>query len=253
MKTVIRILYLFLALILTSCQAGDGTIDIRNYYFPLKVLEDGLVYEYQPQGNTPSGPAFWYYRSIRQDGTVHLTGTYYEQDLIPLQLSNELMTEAGMVLEDLYLYETDSLTGNQLQVPVQVVQDDVFPFQVRPNGGVFLYHVTWQAPQDTSATLSLIKNRRYLRDTSFVFEGQTYPAQLFELKELISHEQEGVWEQEYPGREIYAKGLGLVYYEKRVNEALQLQFRLERRYPMEELEARFRQQYEESSTEDNSL
>lgn len=239
--------YLGLWIFLTTCQSTNSYQDIRNYYFPLKALQDGQVYEYQPQGNTPTGPAYWYYRSIIQEGSVHLTATYYEQDLLPLQFSNELMTSSGMVLEDLFLYETDSLSGDQTQTTVQVEVDDVFPFRVRKEGGVYLYHVRWDDPNE-QGTFSLIKNRRYLRDTTFVFEKQSYPAQLFELRELISHDQEGVWEQEYQGQEIYAKGLGLVYYSKKVTEALELSYRLAKRYPMTVLEEKFRLQYPQEDT-----
>lgn len=230
---------------LQSCQSDQAYKDIRNYYFPLKSLEDGLAYEYEPQGDTPSGPVYWYYRSIFQNDSVHLTGTYYERELIPQQFSNELMTPAGMVLEDLYLFEEDTTgSGRQYQVPVEIVQDDVFPFQVRSGGGVFLYHVQWEPPFDPGATLSLIKNRRYLRDTTFTFQGKNYPAVLFEVKELVSYDQEGVLEQRYDGREIYARGLGLVYYSKKVTEALHLRFRLKDRYPMQRLEEKFRRLYE---------
>ncbi len=229
-------------LFLQACQSENKSKDIRNYYFPLKALKDGLVYEYSPQGNTPSGPAYWYYRSIIQDGNVNLTGTYYENDLIPQQLSNESMTNAGMVLDDLFLYETDTATDTQIQIPVNVIHDDVFPFQVRENGGIFLYHVDWTSPLDSGAVLSVIKNRRYLRDTSFQLAGENYDALLFELKELVAYDKEGVLEQEYAGIEIYAKGLGLVYYSKKVTEALHLQYRLKSRYPMEQLEEKFRLQ-----------
>ena len=89
MRTLIILIGSLLIMSLQACQSENKAKDIRNYYFPLKALKDGLVYEYIPQGNTPSGPAYWYYRSILQDGNVNLTGTYYENDLIPQQLSNE--------------------------------------------------------------------------------------------------------------------------------------------------------------------
>jgi len=234
-----------LIFLVQACQSGDGTKDIRNFYFPLKTLESGLVYEYAPQGDTPASTAYWYYRTIIQDEEIHLTGTYYERDLIPQQLSNELMTEAGMVLEELYLFQPDTTGGDkQIQIPVSVVQDDVFPFRVRENGGVYLYHVAWESIDDPGAEMALIKNRRYLRDTTFQLDGKSYPAILFEVKELVSYDKDGVLEQQYDGKEIYAKGLGLVYYSKKVTEALNLRYRLEKRYPMEQLEEQFRSLYQ---------
>ena len=238
-------LFILIVIFLAACQSGNGYRDIRNYYFPLKSLETGLVYEYEPVGNTPSGVNYWYYRSIFQNGEVHLTGTYYENDLVPLQLNNEQMTEAGMILQDLYLYETDSTKENQqIQIPVEVIQDDVFPFSVQKEGGIFLYNVKWSSPNDPGATMELIKNRYYAGDTTIVFQDKKYDAIIFDLKELVSYDKEGVLEQQYNGQEIYAKGLGLVYYSKKVSEALNLRYQLKDRYPMEALEEKFRLKYE---------
>lgn len=237
---------LLTALVLQACQPNDSYRDIRNFYYPLKSLESGLVYEYEPLGISPNGTAYWYYRSIINGNEVNLTGTYYEKELIPLQLSNERLTEAGMVIQDLFLFEKDSTHADrQIQIPVEVVEDDVFPFSVRENGGIFLYHVRWQPPQDSGATIELIKNRRYLGDTTITFQDQEYEAIIFDVKELAAYNKEGSLEQEYDGREIYAKGLGLVYYSKRITEALHLQYQLKDRYPMEQLEEKFRLQYQE--------
>lgn len=234
-----------MVLSLQACQSGDGYRDIRNYYFPLKSLESGLVYEYEPLGISPNGTAYWYYRSLIDGDEVNLTGTYYEQELIPQQLSNERMTGAGMVLQDLFLYENDSSDAEvQIQIPVEVIEDDVFPFRVKENGGIFLYHIRWQPPQDSGATIELIKNRRYLGDTSIIFQDKKYDAIILGLKELAAYDKEGVLEQEYSGREVYAKGLGLYYYSKRISEDLHLRYQLKDRYPMERLEEKFRLQYE---------
>lgn len=239
-----------LSIFMAACQSDNEYRDIRNYYFPLKTLESGLVYEYEPVGNTPSSTNYWYYRSIMQNGEVNLTGTYYENDLIPLQLNNEQMTEAGMVLKDLYLYETDSTnTEQQLQIPVEVVQDDVFPFRVKKEGGIFLYNIKWSSPADPGATMELIKNRYYAGDTMIVFQNKKYEAIIFELKELVAYDKEGVLEQQYDGQEIYAKGLGLVYYSKKITDALHLRYRLKDRYPMEQLEEKFRLKYESNPEE----
>jgi hypothetical protein len=150
-----------------------------------------------------------------------------------------------MVLEDLFLFEEDtSGTGQQYQIPVEIVQDDVFPFRVQKDGGIFLYHVQWEPPADPGANLALIKNRRYEGDTTFVFQGKKYDAIVFSVKELVSYDQNGVLEQQYDGQEIYAKGLGLVYYRKKISDALNLRFRLSERYPMQQLEEKFRELYQ---------
>lgn len=228
----------------TACQSDSQTRDIRNYYFPLKQLTEGMVYEYQAVNNDSLVPEYWYYRSLLPGDSIYLSATFYGGNLLPQQQMTQRMTSSGMVLKDMYLYEADSTREDvQLQIPVQVVADDVFPFYVRDSGGIFLYHVRWELPQQANASMRLIKNRRYTGDTSFQYRGKTYPAVRFDLRELLEYDREGVLEQEYTGTEIYAKGLGLVYYRKEISDQFQLEYRLADRYPMEQLEAKFRSYY----------
>lgn len=93
------------------------------------------------------------------------------------------------------------------------------------------------------AWYTVIKNRYFAGDTTFVFEGKTYPAVKFELKEHIELDQIGVFESTYPGMEIYAKELGLVYFRKEIQENMMLAYRLKSRFSMEKLEERFRSRY----------
>ncbi len=224
--------------ILFSCNYD--TKNIRDYYFPLKELTDGLVYEYRSVNNDSLAPDYWYYRSIVTDTSVYLTGTYYDAaSLTQQQLTREEMVSNGVITKDLYLYETDS-TGKQQQIIANIIADNVFPFEVRDSGGVFLYKVSWQLPSERNATTTLIKNRRYAGDTTFVFQNKQYDAVVFEVKELLQHNQEGYFEQQFSSVQWYAKGLGLVYYRRDVTKDLILEYRLADRYPMKRLESVFK-------------
>ena len=232
--------WFFLLLALTSCR-GDGAQDIRNYYFPLRELKEGLVYEYQPMINDSLTPAYWYYRSFFTEEGIFLTKTYYEYELAPLQLSREEVVSNGMLLEDLYLYENDS-TGKQQKITVEVLSGSAFPFQVKDSSGVFLYKIQWHPVSDPEATITLIKNRRYIKDTTIVFEAEERDAVLFDVRELVEYDKEGVFEHEYSGREVYAEGIGLFYYEKKVAGDFQWAYRLKERYPMSRLEEQYRRE-----------
>lgn len=232
---------LLATLFLTFCRS-DGQKDLRNYYFPLKALEDGLVYEYAPVGNDSLSPVYWYYRSFIGPDGVFMTGTYYEYDLVPLQMVREELVQNGMMTQSVYLYERAPDGGQQQRTDTKVVQSTAFPFEVSDSGGVFLYEIRWEPPQDSGAVISLAKNRRYLGDTTIVHNGERYPAVVLEVKELLEYDKNGVFEQSFRGREVYAKGLGLVYYDKQVADGLELAYELHRRYPMTELEAQFKNQ-----------
>ena len=233
--------WLLIPFFFAGCQQ-DRQRDIRDYYFPLKSLSEGMVYEYEAVYPDSLAPYYWYYRSVPTDQQIFLTGTYYEVDLIPRQLTREEMVNNGMLLEDLSLYHTDSL-GKQQPYPVKIVAGNTFPFYVSLTGGIFLYRVEWQEPSDPSTTTTLIKNRRYLGDTTFVYKNQHYDCVAFEVRELVEVENEGVLEQQFDGVEFYAKGIGLVYVKKQVTEELSFAYALADRYPMDTLEQKFLRVY----------
>ena len=229
--------------LLTGCRQ-DRKRDIRDYYFPLNSLSEGMVYEYEAVYPDSLAPYYWYYRSVPADQQMFLTGTYYEVDLIPRQLIREEMVGNGMLLEELSLFHTDSL-GKQQPNPVKILAGNTFPFYVSLPGGVFLYRIEWQDPSDSSTTTTLIKNRRYLGDTTFLYKNKEYDCVAFEVKELVEVENEGVLEQQFAGVEFYAKGVGLVYVRKQVSEQLSFAYALTDRYPMDTLEQKFLKVYGE--------
>ncbi len=228
--------------LLFGCQNDGDRRDIRDYYFPLKDLTEGLVYEYQPVHNDSLSPAYWYYRSLLFEDSVFLTGAYYEYELLPLQFVREELVNNGMLLEEMFLYERDS-TGKQIQIPVDIEAGNVFPFYVRDSGGVFLYKVEWTSPLDPGAVTRVIKNRRFSGDTTYTYQGEDYDAITFEVRELFEYDKEGVFEKQYDGIEIYAEDLGLVYYQKNISPGFTLAYALRDRYPMAELEEQFKEMY----------
>ena len=233
---------------LIACSGNDRTKDIRAYYFPLDDLKEGLVYEYQPLNNDSLTPIYWYYRSHRIEDSTYLTGTYYEFDLIPFQIITEELLPKGMWLNKLFIYETDSL-GKQEQIEAEVLAGTSFPFEVRDSGGIFLYKVSWTAPSNPFATTTLIKNRRYVGETTYSINGEEYPCVVFEVKELfeLDDKKEGYFEQAFNGVEVYAKNIGLVYYRKGIDDAVMLEYGLRDRYEMSVLEAKFKEQLESAN------
>lgn len=240
------LLVLFISL--TSCL-DKGPRDIRSHYFPLRELQEGMVYEYLPLNHDSLTPTYWYYRSFFGEEGVFLTKTYYEYELVPLQFSREEVVSNGMLLQDIYLYEKDS-TGKQQGVPVEVLSGSAFPFQVTDSSGVFLYKIQWHPLSDPLATLTLIKNRRYVKDTIISYDQQERDAVVFDIKELLEYDKEGVFEHQYSGREVYAEGIGLVYYEKKVAGDFHWAYRLEKRYPMSQLEEKFKESIQQQSNKE---
>lgn len=238
-KQFTRSTVLCLPVLLILCSIAcnpSGRKDIRDYYFPLKKLTEGLVYEYRAIGQDSLSPAYWYYRSFLQDEGIYLTGTYYEYDLDPLQLVREELVSNGMLLQDLFIYIPDS-SGRQQRLAAEVLAGNVFPFSVSDSSGVFLYKVRFEFPNEMGNTTTLIKNRRYLGDTTYSVNGESYDAVRFQVRELVEDQSltDGTVEPQFDGEEIYAKGIGLVYYRKNLG-AQSIAYELKDRYPMEQLE-----------------
>lgn len=240
LRSIDKGIVIVLLLWVGAACTGLGKRDIRDYYFPLKSLTEGLVYEYQTEDGNGFPPEYRYYRSFIGDGAVSLTVMQYDQDLLPLVFTNERLVRNGMKAEELLLLYPDG-QGKQLQVSTQIESADVFPFRVEENGGIYLFRTAWEDPMDSSRGYTLIQNRYFDGDTSVVFQREKYPAVRFLLREGMDDRQEGVLSLVYEGKEVYAKGLGLVYYEKEIADGLVLRYRLADRYKMEVLEARFKE------------
>ena len=227
--------------ILAGCLLGGCTqesADPRDFYYPLAELAEGQVYEYRSAGDELDPPFYWYYRTLEQGDSTFLTGMYYDHQFQPFQFLREEAVSNGMLLADFYLYETDS-TGKQRKVPVQIAEGNVFPFGPPDPHKVLLYSISWQNTVDSTATTHLIRNRQYLGDTTITYRDQTYDAVRFYVRELVDIEKDGHAEHEFDGLEIYARGLGLVYFRKNITDDFKTEYRLVDRFPMTELERRF--------------
>ncbi len=224
------------AFLLSSCGKDDGSRNIESYYFPLEKMKNGLVYEYQPVGETYDPPIFWHYQSVRQEGSRFLLGRSYDQELSPDQFSREERVDNGMLLAGFRTYEAD-FSGKKVATQAKIDAANIFPFKVKEPYGVLLSSFHWNPPGD-SATITLIKNRQFNGDTAVVFDGKNLPAVKFITQELVDHEKQGHLELEFGGMEVYAKDIGLVYFRKDIEEWL-MQYRLAQIYSVEDFEKKF--------------
>ncbi|MEL7422591.1 MAG: hypothetical protein AAFN81_06350 [Bacteroidota bacterium] len=246
MKLHYQILSAILLLsILSSCN--DDQRDLRDYYFPLRELTDGLVYEFRDLNFDSLSADYWYYRTIPTDSAFYFTKAYYQSDFEQKQLYREVMVNNGILLKDLFLFENDS-NGQQLQTQAEILSPNVFPFKVTGSEDYYIYQVRFQLSSQPHGSTSVLINRRFLGDTTYQFKGQTYDAIQFDILGSVDQRDSirGDIEPQFSGREIYAEGLGLVYYERSYGpEAPSFQHQLVDRYPMQELTEQARHSWEE--------
>lgn len=223
----------------TSCKQDPTSDQLRDYYFPLRELTDGLVYEYRDLRYDSLSPDFWYYRAIPTDSAYYFTKAYYQNDFMPRNLYREEMNNEGILLKDLFLFETDS-SEQQIQVRAEILSPHVFPFQITDPNELVIYQVRFQLPSQPHGSTTVLINRKYLGDTTYTFKDHAYPAVFFDILGSVDQRDSiiGDIEPKFSGKEIYAKGLGLVYYERNYGEGTGgFQHQLVDRYPMKELEA----------------
>jgi len=222
-----------------SCQPTIKTTNIRSYYYPVADFMDGKVYEYQAV-NDSLAPFYWYFRTTISRGDTMLTSEYFDHNFIIQQLTNEEIVKNGVILNDFYLYETDSITGQQKQNPVRVEVDNVYPFEVTDSTGLFLYKIFWRDYQQPNQKYRLIKNRHYMGADSYAYKGQAVECIRFLNKELLEIEEVGFQEVTYNSVELYAKNIGLIYLRKEIEGNIVQEYELVDIYDMAALEEKFR-------------
>lgn len=233
--------FLFLYLSLSGCLNEQNRRDIRGYYFPLEKLTEGKVYVYASVGNAGTDRIYWYHRSFLNGDKKIFSSTFYENYLAPLQHVQEEVVRNGLLLKSLFIYDLPDETRGykQQRTDVKIVAGNSFPFEVRDSFGIFLYHIQWKAKEKDVASYRLIKNRRFIGDTIFTWNKQEVPAIFFKVREKIEAEKEGVTGQLFEGLEIYAKGIGLVYYEKQISKEVKVAYQLVKQISMESLEKKW--------------
>ena len=132
---------------------------------------------------------------------------------------------------------------------IEILAGNVFPFKVSEGGGIFLYKTSFSLPDQPDVTTTLIKNRRYVGDTSYMFKDKKRACIAFEVKELveIDDQKAGGIEPQWEGKEIYAENIGLIFYEKKLGNS-PLAYALYDRYPMTVLEEKFKQMMSSDNT-----
>lgn len=231
--------FLFLTLAL-SYRCTEPRRDIRDYYFPAAELHDGRVYAYTSMEGDTAEQRYWYYRSFQTDSGTYMVGSQYDRYFQVVQLLREKLVDNGALARNSYLYDLDTVSGTSKPITARIESPNLFPFQVSDSLGVFLFQLSYHPLDDSIATIYIIRNRRFLGDgPDFELSGKKYPTVRFGLQEAVGNDREGASEVEGRGEEWYAKGLGLVYYQKSFGEGkIRYQFRLTETFPMSELERR---------------
>ena len=234
-----------LCLLTLSCLAACSDLGPgADYYYPIDELHDGVVYAYQPVGDAPFPPYYWYYRAVETPDSTMLAGTFYSQDFEPLQFTNERITPTGSLRRSLRMYTPTDTASTQ--VVAEILAPNLFSFEQPNQARRLTSAMRWTQPAAVDTLMPVIytvtHQRRYLQDTTLELDGESYPAQAWRVDEVIEHDSIGVLELESQALEIYAEGIGLAYRQRVYSDGTLEAYRLAARFPMDTLEAIARRQ-----------
>lgn len=198
-----------------SCQSSVEKKDIRSYYFPLDSLEQGRVYEYvtiDVQKQDTLSIRYNYYKSMQTDsGQVLITNTYNALFFNDQYIMEEIVGN-GSLLRQYHLMAMRPESDKPVIEKAQITQNNAFPFFVSRDGGVTPMEMRFKDPSNPKERIRFMRERKYLRDTLYTYQGQDIPAVIFSANEIqeFSNEDEGDFDNINYATEIYAQGLGLI-------------------------------------------
>lgn len=224
---------------LISCNDGELRVkqhEIEAYFYPKKDLETGKVYIYTPVDNDALESYMWYYKI----NYGYLSGVKYDSKFRVEQTSTEAFVKGGVVMNQLILCEYPSDTAQKcITRPVEILYDDTFPFQVKEDSTeLYLYKLKWTSALDTTQEITVTRNRHFLGFTTYTYKDKVYDCVEFGIREtaLVGDKASGYQTIPSYTTELYAKGLGLVYTKKNIDNAIVQTYELADRMTMEELE-----------------
>lgn len=245
------LLLLLLTSLFFACEPGPR--DVRDYYFPTRELaETGMIYGYENTGSLPAPDReFAYYLGVDQDSALYLSVTQYDASFSPRQQTRQQIENDGVYLRDLVLLQTDS-SGIAIPTQTRLLYAKAFPFYLEeiPTEATG-YRLRFTDPADQTTTTYVSLNRTFRGDTTINVLGERYDAIVFDLAGEVSERdtEMGDISPQFTGFEIYAKGLGMVQYERELSPGATLGGRLTERLPMADFLERIEGQLKEGGQE----
>lgn len=218
--------YLGFAVLLSfilSCKNDSGT-NLEDYYFPVEKLTEPVTYTYTSVNDTLMEDVVWKYHAFETGDKMMLRGENLDRAGRPVQINEEEITDSGALLRSLQLIAYDT-AGQASLIDARIVGTHVFPFTVQDSSLVYFYKIEWDQPED-SLVVALTRNRRFLGKTTVMIGDTEYEAARFLLRELLTTDREGMTKSQWAGEELYAKGIGLVYYRKEISKGYILEYAL---------------------------
>jgi hypothetical protein len=232
-------------LLLTACareaETAAAPYQFKDFYYPIDDLRVGKVYVYTPVSEDTLPSYFWYF--FNSGG--YLVGTKYDANLQIEQIVTEDVVRNGTKLHRLQLCEyLPSDPDRCASTEVEIISSAVFPFEMLDSSSIFLNKIKWNDYSDPTIENEITRNRHFMGFDTCVWKGNRYDCAIFGIREEIQVGSAAVGYQTFRTftEERYARGIGLVYYKKSIENTYFLEYQLADTTNMQALERMFAKQ-----------
>lgn len=193
MKIKLSLLFISICFFLFSCS-------FKKYYFPIKDLENGIVYKYECV-ETPNNTQYWKLTTNKSDQT--LVTEAFDSKFKQYEFFKEKITNQGATLLqfDSYKYNDKNELTIVSQKPIDL---DVFKWKKKET-----YKYSVETKDDKYGTIRFQKTREFICKENVTIFGKTHSA--IKLKGLYKTELIDSGKIfEYTQNSWYVKNIGLV-------------------------------------------
>lgn len=203
--------WLWAMALLWAC--GEDATPYRDYYFPMRTLEEARVYVYEPLDQPGLGRQVWLLQSMPSDSGWILQTRIYDQTHTLLQEIREQELANGVRALSYLRFLSDS-SGQAFTLPLEILRANLFPYAVPDTSRVFTFQMRFPDPGDPSVVTTRTRYRRLKGMDRILLADREYPSLVFGLRERIEIDDEGVMTLDFSGEEVYAKGIGLAAWQQ---------------------------------------
>jgi hypothetical protein len=214
------------------------TDTLKSYYYPLKDLEDGLVYEYAYSSNQQTA-YYWFLKQVKDEaGNWSLVGTRYGANFETEALTRERVYPNGTAYELYQFVVLDTATGKDNIYPHNISQPTAFPFEIpAKQGQAYRFQSKFNLPPDLTMNYEFTRDRQFSKFLEFDYQQKKQAAVEFvgyDYLTLNDTTNGGFFKLDSADmKEIYVQNIGLVQIERKAPSGQNVTWTLKARYSMD--------------------
>lgn len=200
-----------LLLSLWGCNSGRDSL--AEYYFPFRDCQSGLIYVYEPLDNPGQSRQIWHLQSVQTDtGWVLHTRIYDAGHTLVQEITEWEVANGTLALS--YIRHARDSADQPLAMPLEILRPNLFPYDIPDTSRVFTFQLQFADPRQPGVVTTRTRARQWKGITTMPVLNQERTCLVLALREKIEIDDEGIMTLEFPGEEVYARGLGLVAWQQ---------------------------------------